>query len=162
MAQVHCASSGSRICLLSEDIGKQQVFSTFDPVRGREEEVARIDFEGDQVWDLSPDGRWIAMVEFGSDKVRIFDLETKRLQVVHPMPAEKGLQTPAWSADGKALFITALSDSGLYKMDLTGHLHLLLKNPSGWVGLPAPSPDGKRIAYTNSVGESNVTLLEHF
>jgi hypothetical protein len=47
-------------------------------------------------------------------------------------------------------------------MNPTGRMRTLLKNRWGWIGLPRPSPDGKRIAYWEGVGESNVTLLEHF
>jgi Tol biopolymer transport system component len=44
--EVVCAPSGSRICVISEAIGKQEVFSTVDPVRGRLAELAKIDSQG--------------------------------------------------------------------------------------------------------------------
>jgi dipeptidyl aminopeptidase/acylaminoacyl peptidase len=34
-AEVHCATAGSPICVLSEFLGKQIVFSTLDPIQGR-------------------------------------------------------------------------------------------------------------------------------
>jgi Tol biopolymer transport system component len=66
--------------------------------------------------------------------------------------------------DGKQLFLSGIADDGsvLLAMDPSGGTRLLLKNPTGWTGFPVPSPDGKRIAYTYGVFESNVTLLEHF
>ena len=50
----------------------------------------------------------------------------------------------------------------IVEMDTTGHTHLLLENPHGWIGSLIPSPDGKRLSYTYAILESNVTLLEHF
>jgi len=168
LARVRCAIAGSRICVLSEDIDKKRVFSDVDPVRGRLQELARVDVREENRnprWDLSPDGSKIALVENLADTVRVLDLQSKQVQVIHPVPPQLGLQYPAWSADGKRLFVSANPDEKgrLLEMDLEGHTHLLLENKRGaWIGHPLPSPDGKRLAYVYGFHEANVTLLEHF
>jgi eukaryotic-like serine/threonine-protein kinase len=165
VAEVHCAPAGSRACVLSETVGKQMTFSTVDPVRGRLQEIAKVETQSELSadWRLSPDGSKIALVENLGDNVRILNLQGKELQVIHPMPPQKGLQTAAWSADGKRFYLSAFPDNRgqLLEMDAAGNTRLLLENPN-WIGPSTPSPDGKRIAYTYSVTESNVTLLEHF
>jgi eukaryotic-like serine/threonine-protein kinase len=166
VANVHCASTGSRVCVLSEDVEGQKVFSVLDAARGRQEVLARLDTRGQDLssWGLAPDGSRIALVENLSDNVRVLDLQTKQIEVIHPTPQQRGLQMPAWSADGKRLFLSAFWEykGRLLEMDLNGNTHLLIENPQGWIGNPCPSPDGTRIAYNSSVLETSVTLLEHF
>ena len=163
-AYVACAPSESRICVLSELIGKQLVFSTVDPARGRLEELTRTSPESTVAWSLSPDGARIAMVDNLGDSVRMLDLESKQIHVIHPIPAQTELQSLAWSADGQRLYISGFPRpiGRLVEMDMDGHVHVLLENRHGWIGYPLPSPDGKRIAYIYAINEANVRLLEHF
>jgi serine/threonine protein kinase len=164
-AEVACASSGSRICVLSEVIGKQLVFSTVDPMRGRVEELTATDSAEDTAeWSLSPDGARIAIVYNLSDSVRMLEVKSKQIHLVHSSPPQTSLQIPAWSADGQRLYISGFPNGigRLLEMEMDGHAHILLENRHGWIGSPLPSPDGKRIAYIYVVKERNVTLLEHF
>jgi Tol biopolymer transport system component len=103
-------------------------------------------------------------VENLSDNVQILDLRNKQIQLIHPNPPQAGLQFAAWSADGQRLYLTAFpgGKGRLLEMDKDGHTHVLIENRHGWIGMPLPSPDGKRIAYMYAVNESNVTLLGNF
>ena len=164
-AQVHCASSGTRICILSEMIGKQAVFSLIDPIRGRIGGVSKIDAAGELNWNLSPDGSKIAMAENLSDEVKILDVRSKQIQVIHSKPQQKGLQFADWSADGKVLYLSEFPVNGegkLLRMDANGNTRPLLSISNTWIGAPVTSPDGKHLAYVQGIEESNITLLENF
>ena len=163
---MHCGTGNSRACILSEVIGSQMVFTEVDPLRGRLGEIARIDVRPQSYvdWSLSPDGSKIALVEEPTDKVRVLDLLSKEVGVIHPMPPVNGIQRLSWSADGQRLFVSGIGEgahSFLMTMDYVGRTRVLLE-VNDWLAEPRPSPDGKRLAYVQGVSESNVTLLEHF
>src|SRR5262249_6714117 len=74
-----CARASSTLCAISErtENRKQIVFTAFDPVNGRKDELARlnIDPRADYVADLSPDGTRIAIVEhLGTPSITILSL----------------------------------------------------------------------------------------
>jgi Tol biopolymer transport system component len=98
----------------------------------------------------------------------MLNVQSKEIGVIHPIPPQAVLQRVAWAPDGKRIFLTAYPgypEKGRFlEMDLEGRNHVILENNNydGWIGSPVPSPDGKCIAYTSAIYESNVTLLEHF
>lgn len=165
-----CGSTPSSICVSSEEIGKQNVFSRLDPMKGKVEELARMDISNDTDVEigLSPDGGKVAVVEGFADSLRILDLKTRKVEVIHPNPPQVKMQGVAWSADGKHLFVSAFPflngslQGRMLEMDLQGRDHVILENPYGWIGPPCPSPDGKHLAFTYVVQETNVTLFENF
>jgi len=179
---IDCAHSESRICILSEPRGKVVTFSAVDPIQGRLKELTKVDTSDESTWwALSPDGGKIALVENVSDFVRILDIQSKSIEVIHPQrildlqgklvelthptPSQVGLQIPVWSADGQHLFISAFPNGTkgtLLEIDLAGRAQILAENPYGLIGSPVASPDGKHLAYGYTLQESNVTLLEHF
>jgi serine/threonine protein kinase len=167
-ASVRCASAGTRVCVLSEEVKDQNVtelvFSLVDPARGRTKELMRVKAEYRPFWALAPDGSEIAFVE--GDSVRLLDLQTTQIRAIHPNPPRKWLHRPAWSFDGQRLFIPSTEPSAKGKilvMELNGQNHVILENNAPvWMGAPVPSPDGKRLAFAQTGYESNVTLFEHF
>jgi eukaryotic-like serine/threonine-protein kinase len=166
VAAVYCGTGNSRACILGEVIGSQIVFTEVDPLRGRLGEIARIDVRPKTYvdWSLSPDGSRIALVENLTNDVRVLDLRSKEVGVIHPMPPVNGIQRISWSPDGKRLFLSGVGEGGhsyLLTMDSVGRTRVLLE-VNDWLANPRPSPDGKRLAYLQGVSESNVTLLEHF
>jgi len=50
----------------------------------------------------------------------------------------------------------------LFLLVKTGGAQLVMENPSGWIGLRLPSPDGKRRAFIEVLNDSNVDLIEDF
>jgi serine/threonine protein kinase/Tol biopolymer transport system component len=160
-AQVACAPTGSKICVLLEVADGKQVVTRIDPLEGRREVLAALAVTEQEVFAaLSPDGAELASVEEYHDGFRIVDLKTGAVRTIRPnSPPPRHLQSPAWSPDGQKLFVTAFQE--ILDIDQQGRSHLIFEVPI-WVGAPCPSPDGKHLAFTNSVGESNVTLLEHF
>ena len=164
-AFIRCATGGSRICILSELIGTQWVFTEIDALRGRLSEIARIENARENFdWSLSPDGSKLAIATDFNNEVRVLDLRSKQISSIHPGLPVTGINRVSWSSDGKSLIVTGAGNAGIFflaNVDLSGRTHVLLESKT-WFYYPRPSPDGKRIAYMQNVSEANVTLLEHF
>jgi WD40 repeat protein len=167
-AMIRCAFLDSRNCVLAEPIGKQIIFSLFDPTRGRLGELTRIAYPDDPIsasgWDLSRDGGKIAVVGKTGDTVDILDLKSKQVQVIHPVIEQLGIGFISWSADGKRLYLTGSSRGSGMVVELyqDGRAQILIQSSTQVFLCPSTSPDGRYLAYTYQTCQSNVILLEHF
>ncbi|MEK7409530.1 MAG: hypothetical protein AAB225_31070 [Acidobacteriota bacterium] len=160
-----CPSVPGTACVLSEQDQRQLVFSAFDPAEGTKREFTRIEVDPSTVafWDLSPDGRWIAFgaTDEQSGSIRVLSLAGRTIQDM----SVKGwthLESVAWSADGKGLFLTSFDSRGrrLLRASLTGETRLLYAARSHLTN-PSPSPDGRHLAFGEVTPSSNAWVIEN-
>jgi hypothetical protein len=142
---------------------RQLVVYEFDPLRGKGGELSKIDagsipqFGG----DLAPDGSRVAIPGFDSIKL----LSTRDGSISELVLKGSGdVVSSKWSADGKTIFASSLTSSGvkLFRVSLNGHADVLWE----WRGLPfswaIPSPDGRCLAMLGATTDSNVWMIEDF
>jgi len=163
-----CAKRPATLCVISERSmdNKQLVFAAFDPLAGRGRELMRVDgpLSANYSWDLSPDGTRVAFVRSAEGPIEILSLKSQLLGKLDP----KGWSTIAnlaWAADGKALFVSGLSNNemSLMQLDLHGQSHVLWRfSESGLPSQGIPSPDGRHIAISQQIKSSNIWMIENF
>jgi Tol biopolymer transport system component len=157
-----CPSVPSAPCVLSEEIQDEAIFTAFDPVQGRKAEVLRLASSSFSSWDLSPDGRWIALSknEENSGRIRLVSLAGDS-----PRNVEAGgwthLLSVAWASNGKALFVTAFASKGapLLRVALDGNTRMLYRGLK-YVEHPVASPDGRYLAFGEMTEDGNAWLLD--
>ena len=156
-----CPSVPGSPCVLSERIGNEVVFTAFDPVKGRQRELARVpESSASRFWNLSPDGHWI--VTYKSPAILLISLAGHATREIR-LGRWRNLLGASWAADGKSLFATAWAskDPPVLRVSLDGAvtvLHTGLFHASSL----AASPDGRYLAFTEDTMESNVWVVENF
>jgi Tol biopolymer transport system component len=161
-----CPSHEGGLCVLAEKLEKNVIFTAFDPLQGRKTESARVssdtDFRG---WDLSPDGRRVALsvFDYKAGEVRILPLDGGTPLKLSAMPWTQ-LVTVAFSADGKSLFLVSSDSRGtsLVLMDSAGQTKLLLQQPGWDIQSLAASPDGHYLAFGPILSNFNAWTIASF
>jgi eukaryotic-like serine/threonine-protein kinase len=165
---IWCARAPAMRCVISERTPdrKQVVFTAFDPIKGREGDLARFktDPGAEYAQDLAFDGSRIAIVKrFGEGTITILSLADGIKQEI----AVKGwtrLETLNWAADGKALFATShrQRSSVLLSLDLQGIARVLWTEQGGTELRATPSPDGRHLALYGRAINENMWMMENF
>jgi Tol biopolymer transport system component len=160
-----CARAPATTCLYSVINGRTLTFYTFDPLRGKGEQVLRIEDDLPQAynWSLSPDGITLAVTRGKAEwETRI------RLVPLHGGD-ERWLTIPVstasldWAADSRSLWAASSStdeENELLNIDLQGHVHTVWRPRKKAVGWAIPSRDGRSLAlYVGSVS-ANVWMMD--
>jgi serine/threonine protein kinase len=168
-----CGTKPGSSCVLSQLEQPKRpavVFYSLDPLRGRGAKLGQFshltDFSGHSGWSLSPDGSRIAYVT-KQGQIEMMSLNDRVWHEISLPASWQQLQTAAWAADGKSLFVTCWQpdSSDLLQVKLNGKVTRLWHNGHSqwqWVANPLPSPDGKYLALQVRAWDSNVWLLENF
>jgi DNA-binding winged helix-turn-helix (wHTH) protein/Tol biopolymer transport system component len=166
-----CSAVAGKPCVLAQRQGKEIVFRAFDPVHGlsARNEVARIDADPAHppAWTMAPDGLSLAWTRWEATGARIHvlpvagkavpdrEVDVQNCSHVHSMH---------WSADGKGWLITSewpVSWSISYA-GLDGRARVLLQGMGMHAPDAFPSPDGRHLAFSQRIMESNLWLIEGF
>lgn len=172
-AGVRCSKLPAKVCVVGEynRDHTQLVFTAFDPIKGRLQELLRYDIESAArySWSLSPNGSRIAVLNPPEGRIHILHLDGRASDLIAVSALRLG-DALDWSADGKGLFIdgTTAQGSALYYVDLHGRTHQIWES-KGSLGArfnEAPwgvaSPDGRHLAINGFVPSSNIWMLEKF
>ena len=179
-----CARLPSTLCIYSELGPGEERFYTFDPLKGKGEEIPGIAIHDHDFysfnWSLSPDGKLLAFSKkLGMQEepaIRLVSLAGAKERRI-PLPKWAGIATLDWSADGDGLWATAFTTTTtasalwttgfsmtgswtLLKVDLSGKVTPMLEESKMNLGWAIPSPDGMKLALWKASGSSNVWLVE--
>jgi dipeptidyl aminopeptidase/acylaminoacyl peptidase len=156
-------------CVLGELQGKDFAFYALDPVRGKGEQLGKIEVAATKSsrWTISPDASHLALVDQQKyhGRIEVLSVQERAWHEVEVESGWGGFQSIGWAADGKSFFVTSwLPDSfDLLNVTLTGKVNPLLRyGHRQWMQAPMPSPDGKYLAFDAQTFDSNVWLLEGF
>jgi hypothetical protein len=154
---------------------RQVIFTAFDPVKGRGRELMRFDIDSiaECVWDLSGDGTRIAVLETfekyarhrfkcSEGPIRILFLSGWATQEI-TVRGWNSFQSVNWAADGKGLFLSSPTRTGLalLHVDLRGDARLLWEQKGVLQAAGLPSPDGRHLAIYGWRVSANM-LMEGF
>ena len=166
--RILCARAPSDFCAIVERSAdaSQMIVTSFDPLKGRGEELFRYDVDPNLRWvpcDVSPDGSRIAAVIGRDQPIQIFSTHGKLLQFSLTNEL-RDRQILYWAADGRGLFVTngVKGGTGLFHVDSQGHAALLWKNNGGFYPWAVQSPDGRHLAIQNSTMTANMWMMENF
>jgi Tol biopolymer transport system component len=163
-----CARAPASLCLVSQRTPdrKQVVFTAFDPIKGLGQELAKVDTDPslEYAWDLSPDGRFIAMVmRLSEGLIRVHSLGDHSVRKIS-LKDWNELEDVAWQSSGKGLFSSTHrgQNSILLSINLEGNVTVLWEHRGAVRVNVVPSPDGRRIAMFGQVLNQNIWMMENF
>lgn len=148
---LRCGATREAGCVLSVPEGEQLVFRVLDPVTGAAGPVRyRHQLNPNAVWELSDDGRTLAVIDGRVQALFVHDLRTGRTEI-HPIDLSSP-QDAAWDPSGGGLLVTAYTATdrpdamfSLVRLDLEGRTEPLWTTMGTWLFGPTPSPDGRSL-----------------
>jgi len=163
-----CARSPSTLCAFAEQTTdrKELVFTAFDPIRGKGQELTRFatDPDADYNWSVSPDGTRIGILKIGGNHIYVLPLDGSATTRDLTVTGSSGLNTFDWSPNGKGFFSSNATGLGanLLFVDLNGKPHTLLQQKSASFTWGVPSPDGRHLAVLWREFSGNMWMIENF
>ncbi|MGC2108174.1 MAG: protein kinase [Candidatus Korobacteraceae bacterium] len=161
------ANAGSA-CVLGLLKGRELVFYSLDPLRGKANQLGKIEVIGGYMgWGVSPDGSRLALVdaEKYEGRIEVLTLPDGAWHEIPLQPKGEHLQSIAWAADGKSFYATSYAPESYNLLHVTLDGKVRPELPDGrrqWLTSPLPSRDGKHLVFNAQTWDSNVWMMDNF
>jgi len=158
-----CSGVEAPVCVLCRSVAGELRFHRLGPDAEVENPpFARLERpQAYYEWDLAPDASAVALVKMGFH-ITVLPLDGSGAREIELDTVGK-LQYVRFSPDGSGFFLSAREWGGaryaLVHAAPDGASHVLRSTDHAWLGQPAPSPDGARLAYAHQEYDSDVWLL---
>ena len=159
-----CTHAPANLCGVAWLDKNEMVFTSFDAEHGRGRELGRVPVDPQQLhgWALSPDGKWIAVLETASSKFDLLEWKTGKRRTV-AVGSWSMLMSLDWAPDSKGLFMSVVEPaSTLLHVDLSGHATVLWEPQGAYTTWAMASPDGRHIAMPARTENSNAWMIQNF
>ena len=159
-----CPRSGVAKCVLSRPENGRIILYQLDSIAGLGNQVGAVDPGSfHPYWSVSPDSSTLAITKPKESRILFENLSDSTQRLTHVLP-EWDIRDISWAADGHSLFAVGLhaNSAAIIKIDLDGKARILLDQGDTVLYTPRASPDGKHLAFTQVMWESNAWLLENF
>jgi serine/threonine-protein kinase len=162
--EARCSDAAAAKCAVSEPVGTGARFSLVDLNTGERTEPLLASTFVWRGWNLSPDGRTLAIAKAHPYRIVFHDLvdETEIERSI-----DKGKYSYlAWAPTGDKVYLTGATwDEEGYKhslvaMDLEGNQEILWTSETTYLSAPTPSPDGRYVAFGGIAYDDDVWLLD--
>jgi hypothetical protein len=168
-----CSNKVANLCVIGRPTTDKSelVVAAFDPIAGPGKELIRIPLEAgksadigfDYWWQLSPDGKWIAIIKKHGHEIRLVPLQGGPARTIavtdHP-----DLTELFWATDSRSMFVSTLDPDGasLLSVATDGDAQLLWHQPHATHIWGYPSPDGRHLAILVASKEANAWIIGNF
>jgi DNA-binding winged helix-turn-helix (wHTH) protein/Tol biopolymer transport system component len=165
-----CARAPSDTCIFSQFTEHGVRFYTFNSETGAKTALPAADDPQWQAynWSLSPDGQMLVLVKKlhapAEAELKFVPVKGGSPRVVH-VKEWAGISAIDWAADGKSMWasgVIAGETRAILNIDLQGQAKAVLVEKKPYVGWAIASQDGKKLAFWESTGASNVWMLKGF
>ncbi len=157
----HCPFTPGRPCVIGEQSGNRTTFSYLDPDRGRTGKWRDYSPAAPILdWDLSPDGRTVAVLNRGGDGNQIVLLKANEPPRQISVPNVRNLQSVNWWANGEGFFCSSANRDAVSLLSISLDLKVsVLETDVGAIpSWAVPSPDGHAIAYVFHIKHYNAWI----
>jgi len=166
--EIECALPPSEVCVVAEHQGNDLIVWSLDPEKGKGGELGRT-MVGSQPlvrFGLSPEGSRLAVTL--PDRIRILALRAAQGGATEFQdilaPGWSGYHWVHWAPDGKGLYVACwpAGRTAIAYMDFEGRMWPLIERPGEFETIVLPSPDGRRLAFSQWSSANNAWMMEKF